>query len=73
VQCGYGDDAHWLAARGCAVTAFDISPTAVAAAENRFPPSPVVCKVADLLDLRPHRDSLMVWDGRVGAPGPGLG
>ena len=31
VGCGFGDDAQWLAAR-VAVTAFDISPTAVAAA-----------------------------------------
>jgi len=24
VGCGYGDDAEWLAAQGCEVTAFDI-------------------------------------------------
>jgi SAM-dependent methyltransferase len=51
VGCGLGDDAEWLAARGCAVTAFDISPTAVAAARDRFPASPVDYQVADLLKL----------------------
>jgi SAM-dependent methyltransferase len=51
VGCGYGDDAQWLAARGCAVTAFDISPTAVAAARARFPASPVDYQAADLLSL----------------------
>jgi SAM-dependent methyltransferase len=46
-----GDDAEMLAARGYAVTAFDIAPTAIARARRRFPDSPVDYRVADLLDL----------------------
>ena len=51
VGCGYGDDAEWLSAKGCQVTAFDISPTAVTACQRRFPTSRVDYHVADLLDL----------------------
>ena len=46
-----GDDAEMLAARGYAVTAFDISPTAIGGARSRFPGSAVDYRVADLLDL----------------------
>jgi SAM-dependent methyltransferase len=51
VACGLGDDAEELARRGCAVDAFDISPTAIAAARRRFPDSAVAYRVADLFDL----------------------
>ncbi len=50
VGCGYGDDAEWLAARGHAVTAFDIAPSAVQHCRERFPASEVDYVVADLLD-----------------------
>jgi len=50
VGCGYGDDAEWLAARGCEVTAFDISPSAIARCRKRFPGSPVRYVAADLLN-----------------------
>jgi SAM-dependent methyltransferase len=46
-----GDDAELLAARGFAVTAFDIAPTAIEGARRRFPASSVDYVVADLLDL----------------------
>ena len=49
VGCGYGDDAEWLAAQGCEVTAFDISPSAIAHCRARFPGSPVRYQAADLL------------------------
>lgn len=49
VGCGYGDDAEFLAALGFQVTAFDVAPTAVAAAVARFPDSPVEYVTADLL------------------------
>jgi SAM-dependent methyltransferase len=49
VGCGYGDDAEWLAAHGCDVTAFDISPTAIDACRARFAASTVDYEVADLL------------------------
>ena len=51
VACGLGDDAEELARRGCAVDAFDVSPTAIASARRRFPDSPVAYRVADLLAL----------------------
>jgi len=50
VGCGFGDDAEWLAGQGLDVTAFDISPTAVARCRERFPGSAVRYVVADLLD-----------------------
>jgi SAM-dependent methyltransferase len=50
VGCGYGDDAEWLASRGYAVTAFDVSSTAITAARRRFPRSSVDYRVADVLD-----------------------
>jgi len=49
VGCGVGEDPEFLAGLGCRVTAFDVSPTAVAEARRRFPRSPVDYQVADLL------------------------
>lgn len=37
VGCGLGDDAEALAAAGFAVTAFDVSGSAIAWAKERFP------------------------------------
>lgn len=51
VACGVGDDAEYLASRGWDVTAFDISPTAIAWCRERFPDSPVDYQVANLFDL----------------------
>lgn len=48
VGCGLGDDAEALAAAGFTVVAFDVSATAVAACERRFPRSQVRYVVADL-------------------------
>lgn len=48
VGCGLGDDAEALAKRGFQVTAFDISPNAVAWCQQRFPHSHVVYQTADL-------------------------
>jgi SAM-dependent methyltransferase len=60
VGCGLGDDAEELARRGYAVTAFDVSPTAIARCRERFPRSPVCYQVADLLN--PPGE----WGGRFG-------
>jgi SAM-dependent methyltransferase len=60
VGCGLGDDAEELARRGYAVTAFDVSPTAIARCQQRFPRSPVCYRVADVLD--PPGE----WRGRFG-------
>ncbi len=51
VGCGLGDDAEALAAHGFDVTAFDVSPTAVAWCRERFPQSSVDYQVADLFAL----------------------
>ena len=53
VGCGLGDDAEALASAGFEVTAFDISPTAIAAAQRRFPRSGVDYVVADILQPPP--------------------
>ncbi len=53
VGCGFGDDAEELFRRGFQVTAFDVSPTAVAKCEARFPHSPVLYVAADLLHPPP--------------------
>lgn len=50
VGCGYGRDSEFLAARGFDVTAFDISPTGIAATRARYPSSKVSYVVADLLN-----------------------
>ncbi|MEZ4735912.1 MAG: methyltransferase domain-containing protein [Caldilineaceae bacterium] len=48
IGCGLGDDAEELARRGFQVVAFDLSPTAVAWCQERFPQSAVTYVVADL-------------------------
>jgi SAM-dependent methyltransferase len=53
VGCGICDDPAFLAGLGCEVTAFDVSPAAVAEARRRFAGSPVTFQVADLLALPP--------------------
>jgi SAM-dependent methyltransferase len=50
VGCGYGRDSEFLASRGFEVVAFDISPTAIAAVQARYPGSAVSYVVADLLN-----------------------
>ena len=54
VGCGLGDDAAELTRRGCRVTAFDVAPSAVAWARQRFADLDVSWEVADLLDLPAH-------------------
>jgi SAM-dependent methyltransferase len=49
VGCGLGEDAEYIAGLGFPTVAFDIAPTAIAAARSRFPGSPVDYQVADLL------------------------
>lgn len=51
VGCGLGDDAEELARRGFAVTAFDISESAIATARRRFPGTRVHYCVADLFSV----------------------
>ncbi|MCA5894168.1 class I SAM-dependent methyltransferase [Isoptericola sp. NEAU-Y5] len=51
VGCGLGADAEHLSRLGYETTAFDISPTAVAAARDRNPGSSVNYAVGNLLDL----------------------
>jgi SAM-dependent methyltransferase len=50
VGCGFGDDAEYIAGLGFDTVAFDIAPSAVRAAQRRFPDSEVRFLVADLLD-----------------------
>ncbi len=54
IGCGLGDDAEALAHLGFEVTAFDISPTAIAWCQERFPDSTVNYVVADLLAIPPQ-------------------
>jgi SAM-dependent methyltransferase len=49
VGCGLGDDAEELARRGYEVTAFDVAPSAIAWAKERWASSSVRYEVADLL------------------------
>jgi hypothetical protein len=51
IGAGLGFDAEHVAGLGFATTAFDVAPTAVAMARERFPGSAVEYRVADLLDL----------------------
>jgi SAM-dependent methyltransferase len=60
VGAGPGSDAAFLAGLGWTVTAFDIAPSAVAAARSRFADSGVDFQVADVLD--PPAD----WSGAYG-------
>ena len=57
VGCGLGDDAEALSSVGFAVTAFDVSESAIAWAKKRFPNSTVDYVVADLFQLP------AVWPG----------
>jgi SAM-dependent methyltransferase len=47
VGCGYGDDAAFLARAGAVVTAFDVAPSAVAAAQQRFSDLDISWRVGD--------------------------
>jgi SAM-dependent methyltransferase len=77
IGCGLGDDAEAVATRGAMVTAFDIAPSAIAAARRRFPASLVCYEVADLLqppaawhgefDLIVEIGTLQVLPGRARA------
>ena len=49
IGCGFGDDAEQLAAWGFETTAFDVAPSAISAAKQRFPGSSVDYRTADLL------------------------
>lgn len=51
VGCGLGDDAEALASSGYQVTAFDISPSAIAMCLDRFSNSSVDYRIADLFNL----------------------
>lgn len=53
VGCGLGNEAAELARRGCRVTAFDVSPTAIDWARRNHPDVQVDWRVADLLALPP--------------------
>jgi SAM-dependent methyltransferase len=50
VGCGLGDDAEELSRRGLAVTAFDVSQTAIQRCRQRFPESAVDYLVADVFE-----------------------
>lgn len=50
IGSGLGRDSEYLATRGYAVTAIDVSPTAIRTAQERYPDSTVHYRVADLLD-----------------------
>jgi SAM-dependent methyltransferase len=50
VGCGFGEDAEHVAALGFDTTAFDIAPSAVKEARQRFPASSVRYLQADLFD-----------------------
>ncbi len=54
VGCGLGRDAEFVASRGYATTAFDLSHTAITGARTRHPDSTVSYEVADLLRLPGH-------------------
>lgn len=51
VGCGLGDDAEYLATLGFAVTAFDISPTAITLCQQRWPQTKVTYTTADVTQL----------------------
>ena len=51
VGCGFGADAEYLSSLGFDVTAFDVAPSAVRAAQERHPGSSVRYVTADLLEF----------------------
>lgn len=51
VGCGLGDDAEELSRRGYDVVAFDVSPSAIEWAKERFPETSVQYRVANLFEL----------------------
>jgi SAM-dependent methyltransferase len=51
VGCGLGRDAEYIASRGFATAAFDVSATAIEMAKRRHPGSRVEYVTADVLDL----------------------
>lgn len=50
IGCGVGDDAEAMASAGYEVTAFDISPSAIALCKKRYPDTKVNYQVADLFN-----------------------
>ena len=56
VGCGLGNDAEYLAGRGAAVTAFDLSETAIKWCQRRFPQSTVSYQVGNLLEFTGEYD-----------------
>lgn len=60
IGCGLGADAEELSRRGFRVTAFDVSPSAIAIAAERFPDSEVRYVAADL--LQPPADWTRSYD-----------
>lgn len=50
IGCGLGDDAELMMQQGYQVTAFDISPSAIAMCQQRYPDSAVEYCVADLFN-----------------------
>lgn len=61
VGCGLGDDAEHVAGLGFETVAFDISPTAIRLARERFPGSAVDYVVADLFDAPPEWARAFDW------------
>jgi len=61
VGCGLGDDAEYLAELGMTVTAFDISPTAVAWCQRRFPDSAVTYLAHDATQPRSEWAGAFDW------------
>lgn len=57
IGCGLGDDAEALSKLGLAVTAFDVSETAITWCIQRFPGSKVSYQVGDLFNLNPQWNS----------------
>jgi SAM-dependent methyltransferase len=51
VGCGLGDDAEFVAGLGFATVAFDVAPSAIDMARQRFPHSTVDYRAADVLAL----------------------
>src|SRR4051812_17329169 len=60
VGCGYGDDAALLAEAGASVTAFDVSPSAIAHCRERFPDLDVTWETASA--TRPPREWESAYD-----------